>query len=39
VIEAVVSPTLEVFVTVDPVALEKKQDPETGLTLIAPDSK
>lgn len=39
VIEAVVSPTLEVFVTVDPVALEKKYDPETGLTLIAPDSK
>jgi imidazolonepropionase-like amidohydrolase/predicted DNA-binding protein with PD1-like motif len=39
VIEAVVSPTLEVFVTVDPVALEKKHDPETGLTLIAPDSK
>ena len=39
VIEAVVSPTLEVFVTVDPVALEKKYDPETGLTVIAPDSK
>src|SRR6478672_7449990 len=39
VIEAVVSPTLEVFVTVDPVALEKKHDPETGLALIDPDIK
>ena len=39
VIEAVVSPTLEVFVTVEPFALEKKHDPETGLTLIAPDGK
>ena len=39
VIKAVVCPTLEVFVTVNPVPLEKKDDPETGLTLIAPDSK
>ena len=39
VMEAIVSPTLEVFVTVDPIALEKKHDPETGLTLIAPESK
>lgn len=39
VIEAVASPTLEVFVAVDPVALQKKYDPATGLTLIAPDSK
>jgi hypothetical protein len=39
VIEAVVSPTLEVFVTVDPVPLNKKRDPETDLTLIAPESQ
>jgi predicted DNA-binding protein with PD1-like motif len=39
VIEAVVSPTLEVFVTVDPVPLRKKHDPETGLTLIDPQSQ
>ena len=39
VIEAVVSPTLEVFVTVDPIALEKKQDPESGLALIDPRSQ
>ena len=39
VLEAVVSPTLEVFVTVDPIPLQKKLDPETGLALIDPDSK
>jgi predicted DNA-binding protein with PD1-like motif len=38
VIEAIVSPTLEVFVTVDPVALHKKYDPATDLTLIDPES-
>lgn len=39
VIEAIVSPTLEVFVTVDPVPLQKKYDPASDLTLIDPDSK
>lgn len=39
VIEAIVAPTLEVFVTVDPVLLHKKYDPATDLTLIDPDSK
>jgi predicted DNA-binding protein with PD1-like motif len=39
VIEAIVSPTLEVFVTVDPVSLQKRYDPETDLTLIDPDAK
>ena len=39
VIEAVVSPTLEVFVTVDPVPLHKKYDPASDLTVIDPDSK
>lgn len=39
VIEAIVSPTLEVFVTVDPVRLHKKYDPASDLTLIDPDSK
>ena len=39
VIEAVVSPTLEVFVTVEPVPLNKKHDPESGLTLIDPHSQ
>lgn len=38
VIEAIVSPTLEVFVTIDPVPLQKKYDPSTDLTLIDPDS-
>lgn len=37
VIEAIVFPTLEVVVTVDPVPLQKKQDPSTDLTLIDPD--
>ncbi len=39
VIEAIVSPTLEVFVTVDPSSLQKRYDPETDLTLIDPDAK
>lgn len=39
VIEAVVSPTLEVFVTVDPIPLQKKYDPATDLTLIDPNGK
>jgi uncharacterized protein len=36
VLEAYVSPTLEVMVTVDPVAMHKRLDPATGLTLIDP---
>ena len=39
VIEAIVFPTLEVFVTVDPVPLQKKYDPSTDLTLIEGDSQ
>ncbi len=39
VIEAIVSPTLEVFVTVDAVPLQKRYDPETDLTLIDPERK
>jgi predicted DNA-binding protein with PD1-like motif len=39
VIEAVVSPTLEVFITVEPVPLQKKHDPESGLTLIDPHNQ
>jgi predicted DNA-binding protein with PD1-like motif len=35
-LEAIVWPTLEVFVTVDPVAMQKAFDPQTRLTLIAP---
>jgi len=38
-IEAIVSPTLEVFVTVDPVPLQKKYDPTSHLTLIDADSQ
>jgi predicted DNA-binding protein with PD1-like motif len=38
-IEALVSPTLEVFVTVDPLPLQKKYDPSSHLTLIDPDSQ
>jgi predicted DNA-binding protein with PD1-like motif len=33
-IEAHVFPTLEVIVTVDPVTMQKRFDPETGLALI-----
>jgi predicted DNA-binding protein with PD1-like motif len=36
VLDAYVSPTLEVMVTVDPVAMHKRLDPETDLTLIDP---
>jgi uncharacterized protein len=39
VLEAYVSPTLEVMVTVDPVAMHKRLDPETDLTLIDPALK
>jgi predicted DNA-binding protein with PD1-like motif len=35
-LDAYVSPTLEVMVTVDPVAMHKRFDPETDLTLIDP---
>jgi hypothetical protein len=38
-IEAIVSPTLEVFVTADPVPLQKKYDPSTDLTLIVGDGQ
>jgi uncharacterized protein len=36
VLDAHVSPTLEVMVTVDPIAMQKRLDPETYLTLIDP---
>jgi uncharacterized protein len=36
VLDAYVSPTLEVMVTVDPVAMQKRLDPATDLTLIDP---
>jgi len=36
VIEAWVNPTLEVMVTVEPNAMHKRLDPETGLTLMDP---
>jgi predicted DNA-binding protein with PD1-like motif len=39
VLEAYVSPTLEVMVTVDPKSMHKRLDPETDLTLIDPASK
>lgn len=39
VIEAIASPTLEVFVTIDPVPLQKKYDPATDLTLIDAEKK
>src|SRR5450755_345736 len=39
VLEAYVSPTLEVMVTEDPVTMQKRFDPETDLTLIDPVSK
>jgi predicted DNA-binding protein with PD1-like motif len=39
VLDAYVSPTLEVMVTVDPVAMHKRLDPETDLTLIDPGLK
>ncbi len=37
VLDAYVSPTLEVMVTVDPITMKKRFDPETDLTLIDPD--
>lgn len=39
VLAADVSPTLEVMVTVDPMTMHKRFDPETDLTLIDPSSK
>jgi predicted DNA-binding protein with PD1-like motif len=39
VLEAYVSPTLEVMVTVDPITMKKRFDPETDLTLIDPALK
>jgi uncharacterized protein len=39
VLDAIVSPTLEVMVTVDPIAMKKRLDPETDLTLIDPGLK
>ena len=39
VLAAYVSPTLEVMVTVDPAAMQKRFDPETDLTLIDPALK
>ena len=39
VLTAYVSPTLEVMVTVDPVTMQKRFDPETDLTLIDAASK
>jgi predicted DNA-binding protein with PD1-like motif len=38
-LDAIVSPTLEVMVTVDPIAMKKRFDPETDLTLIDPALK
>src|SRR5580700_3780898 len=39
VLEAYVSPTLEVMVTVDPITMQKRFDPATDLTLIDPALK
>jgi len=39
VLEAYVSPTLEVMVTEDPVTMQKRFDPATDLTLIDPEVK
>jgi len=39
VLDAYVSPTLEVMVTADPVTMQKRFDPETDLTLIDPALK
>ena len=39
VLDAYVSPTLEVMVTVDPIAMKKRFDPETDPTLIDPGLK
>jgi uncharacterized protein len=39
VLDAYVSPTLEVMVTVDPITMQKRLDPATDLTLIDPAAK
>jgi predicted DNA-binding protein with PD1-like motif len=39
VLDAYVSPTLEVMVTVDPITMQKRLDPATDLTLIDPGLK
>lgn len=39
IVDAHVSPLLEVFVTADPTPLVKRHDPATGLTLVDPDAK
>jgi len=39
ILDAHVSPLLEVFVTADPTPLIKKRDPQKGLTLIEPELK
>jgi predicted DNA-binding protein with PD1-like motif len=39
VLAAYVSPTLEVIVTVDPVTMQKRLNPATGLTFIDPSLK
>ncbi len=39
VLDAYVSPTLEVMVTVDPITMKKRFDPATDLTLIDPSLK
>jgi uncharacterized protein len=39
VLDAYVSPTLEVMVTADPIAMQKRFDPDTDLTLIDPALK
>ena len=39
VLAAYVSPTLEVMITVDPITMQKRFDPETDLTLIDPALK
>jgi len=39
VLDAYVSPTLEVMLTVDPTTMQKRFDPETDLTLIDPALK
>jgi predicted DNA-binding protein with PD1-like motif len=39
VLDAYVSPTLEVMVTVEPITMKKRFDPETDLTLIDPSLK
>lgn len=39
VLSAYVSPTLEVMITVDPISMQKRFDPESDLTLIDPALK